>query len=573
MTSSNRFGFLSSSGLNQFIDQNGVGFHFEIIKEDLHYNRFFPNVGQPNQNPPIHPSHKDNLSYWDDITLLEANFKPFYAEYVLLGTNKFKWWEFDNNKVLFEAELEDSCIFYPLGEDIAKSIRGTCINSKVWISGIDFEVSINGKVRAVIDFDANKIHMLPKQAPQMTAALRPELHPAQVGVFYNLTKTNKFDSGYYIPVNKTWPRVIAEAFSKPKAIEGPLQFAWDSAFSSIILTHFDIELAKSNFSILLGQIQDDGRIPQISLGDYISNRTNPPVWFLAAQDIFNSTKDIKWLAQVFPHLLDNYRWFKKNRMNDNSTFSWGTDNEDDDSLLKITGAIGAAYESGLDDSPVFSEMSLEGTLLNYACIDLSSLIYNANEILLSFAIALKNKTKIISKETLNELKEDKKLFSEAIHLFFDLENKKVNSFKIEAPQKLFCNTLTPQIFYTLLSSALNSKEVKLLKELFYSDSFSSTQILPSLDYKNKNFNGDGDYWRGRIWPPLVYITALGFKKWDKAIYKQIKEAALSLLNNEWERHHHIHENYSSITGHGEPSEGIYARSCPLYSWGGLLGVV
>ena len=47
----------------------------------------------------------------------------------------------------------------------------------------------------------------------------------------------------------------------------------------------------------------------------------------------------------------------------------------------------------------------------------------------------------------------------------------------------------------------------------------------------------------------------------------------SLLECEWQRDCHVHKNYSAVSGRGEPHPGVYARSCPMYSWGALLGVL
>jgi glycogen debranching enzyme len=117
------------------------------------------------------------------------------------------------------------------------------------------------------------------------------------------------------------------------------------------------------------------------------------------------------------------------------------------------------------------------------------------------------------------------------------------------------------------------EEVDLLKSILLSDSFCNPRLLPSLASTSEHFDADGDYWRGRVWPPLVYLAAMGFKRWNKEAYQKLKDASIALLNEEWERHHHIHENYSALSGEGEPQPGTYARSCPLYSWGGLLGIV
>jgi hypothetical protein len=42
-----------------------------------------------------------------------------------------------------------------------------------------------------------------------------------------------------------------------------------------------------------------------------------------------------------------------------------------------------------------------------------------------------------------------------------------------------------------------------------------------------------------------------------------------LFFQEWNSHF-VYENYSVLTGFGEAQIGVYAQSCPFYTWGALL---
>ena len=95
-------------------------------------------------------------------------------------------------------------------------------------------------------------------------------------------------------------------------------------------------------------------------------------------------------------------------------------------------------------------------------------------------------------------------------------------------------------------------------------------VIPSLPRSSPLYDGDGDYWRGRVWPPLNYLVWAGLRQYDPAEAAHLAEHSRILFDQEWERHGHIHENYSADTAQGEPREGSFARSCPMYCWGGLL---
>jgi hypothetical protein len=550
-----RFGFFTLSGLNKFVNVNGEGISFLIKKNNKTYDRFFHNVGMPDQNPSIHKNHIDNLSYCDKISLKACSFNPFYASYSLFD-NRFEWMEYSGS-ILLKAQIKDEAIFKKEGNSLS-------------VSGVEFAKPVTGDLRIIISDDPVSVSDFDKTFARVKSDIpdtafdmqRPETL-SLFSAFYNLTVSDKLKHRYYVPVNKPWVGMINNAFGIDDALDGPMIFAWDASFSSIILARNDTDIAKANLlSTFEGQTRD-GRIPQLRLGDRISNRTNPPIWFIAAKEIYDLSGDRDFIASIYDNLLSNYLWFKENRANPDGTFSWGTDNEDDCGLIRLCGKIGAMMESGLDDSPIFDIMNMRDNKLDFACIDLSSLIYRAAEIMMEFA-------QIIGRD-ISQFADDLKLYSGAFKKFFDYESGTANSFKDTGNNRVFAREITPLSFYPLLASFAGKREVSLLEDLFYSSHFNGK--IPSLSFNSGHFNGDGDYWRGRIWPPMVYLSASGFKRYKSPVYNKIKEWGFQVLLEEWKRHGHIHENYSSVTESGEPKDGVYARSCPLYSWGGLLGIL
>lgn len=556
------FGFFGERGLNQLLNVDGEGFYFTIEKDGKSYDRFFPNVGQPNQKPSVHIHHVDVSSYNSDVYIEYANFNPFYAKYRLF-----------NNEIeiiaakgyyLFRADFKDTIRFY-LSGNFTEFKEDDRIGQRFYVRGIEFDQDLSGEMYAVISqrsiLPGDYKDQFAKAGSELQAGIRKYTprNVSQCSVFYNIMISQDLFNRYFVPINRVWIKMLDDLFHLNGGSYNLAIFGWDNAFASIILAEFDLDLAKKNLlSIFEGQ-QEDGRIPQLRLGNCLSNRTNPPIWFLAAEKIYQSSQDKKFLEEIFPKLLKNYEWFKKNRMNRDGTFSWGIDHDAQVDPLNLSGKIGAMMESGLDDSPIFDEMELSGNKLNYACIDLSCLMYRAAEIMEEFNYQLRYG----SKEYLYDLS----VFKGAIHVFFNFGRGIANSFSANK----YANELTPVSFYPLLTGFLNHREVNLLEALFDSEHFRET--LPSLSYDSKYYNGDGDYWRGRFWPPMIYLVAQGFKRYHSQAYHRIKDWAEQLLMNEWDRHHHIHENYSSKTGNGEPEEGVYARSCPFYSWGGLLGIL
>jgi hypothetical protein len=550
---------LGIKGLNEWLDLDGNGFWFSFADESGKiWERLFPNIGQPDQNPPVNPLHIDDLTVRDDVKITHFCAKPFAISYVVPGL--FEFYAIANGQKM-EFEFDANC---PL------KFHRICAEGT-------FDRKLTGHIRFSVTnnefiIETYSIKELVRKTPS---------RPWAASVVLNLTYSPALKNKYYIPVNKIWVDFFGRLFEIPDHAN-ILEVPWDGSFASIIMAKCYPEFAWSNMLAIFESIQPDGRLPQIRVGkDYMTNRTNPPVWFIAIDEIFNIDPNLENMRILVPLLIKNYKWFNSHRRNSAEsgmphTFSWGTEMTSGDSLAQTKGKLGAMMESGLDDSPIFDEMELEGNLLNYACIDLSCLMYKANELLLKWA----KDSRLCSLFTSSELKMlelDNLHFKDAVHEFFCFEKGFANSYKVSGVKKIFSEPLTPLSFYPLLTEYLYEDEVKLLSDLYYSEHFSdksmSSIVLPSLSFKNKQLNLDGDYWRGRIWPPTVYLAAMGFKKYNNDIYNDIKAKSEAILNNEWVRHGHIHENYSGSTAYGEQQGGIYARSCPMYSWGGLMGII
>ena len=65
-----------------------------------------------------------------------------------------------------------------------------------------------------------------------------------------------------------------------------------------------------------------------------------------------------------------------------------------------------------------------------------------------------------------------------------------------------------------------------------------------------------DYWRGKIWIQINYLTLRGLKKyfWDnddvKKIYDKVRYGVINAVYKTWKKSHVFYENYDDITGEG-----------------------
>lgn len=549
------FGFFTARGFGALVNRAGQGFSISLPHNGGFTDRLFWNIGQPDQSPPCHHIHRDDTRYRSDIIIEKARLKPFAAVYTI-GRNRFSFVECDD-RVHFRFDLKEEAVF-----DLIHTQSSRSGQHLLEVSGITLGRPVTGHFTGVLgtdlktaDTDFFPEHLLPGE----------QADPSLCALLFNLSMSPQSGGKFYVPVNKAWEPMIAGIYGIEEESARPMVFAWDSAFAVIIAAHYDTALARGLFDTLLSCQQKDGRIPQLTAGGLPSDRSGPPVWFLAAETISHSNEGLDFIKDVYGALERNYHWYLRNRRNGDSTFAWGADDACD-AFYRIPGHAGAQYESGMDDSPLYAGIPFEGNRLAAACVDLTSLLAAAASVMRGFALRQGLDASFWDLEC--------RAFDRILPLFFDYGSGLCNSFSYGPAGPVYCRELTPVSFYPLLYPGLGSREALLLTRLYRSGHFRKDGHagLPSLSYQSAFFTAGGDYWRGRVWPPHVYLAARGFENHDPRTAGEIRDEGRELLCGEWEQFGHIHENYSPAGGRGEPPEGVYARSCSFYIWGGLLGL-
>ncbi len=146
------------------------------------------------------------------------------------------------------------------------------------------------------------------------------------------------------------------SFISPAQKEYTFQWLWDTAFHAIVLSNFDTNWAKREIENFLLAQTNDGFLPHIIFWGnsinlphwaYIESKlsfrpqttaiTQPPVFPIAVEEIYNKDPDKEFLLRVLPKLAKHHRWLLENR------------DPDKDYLLSII----SPNESGMDELPVF----------------------------------------------------------------------------------------------------------------------------------------------------------------------------------------------------------------------------
>jgi hypothetical protein len=352
---------------------------------------------------------------------------------------------------------------------------------------------------------------------------------------------------------------------------GYVLFDWDTYFAALMASVDNRDLAYANAVEMTREKTDRGFVPNFAAASgYTSrDRSQPPVGALTFRELYRRFGDRWVLDEVFDALLSWNRWWIERRSCD-GLLCWGSDPYEPlfDSRFETEGVNewqGAAWESGLDNSPMYDDVPFnrETHRMELADVGLASLYVVDCDALADIAEVLGRATE----ET--ELRERAaqvrcavgNLWHEAKGIF---RNRRTDTGD-------FSPRISPTCFYPLLARAATRSQVaRMTSEHFYnSEEFWGAWMLPSITRDDPAY-GEQDYWRGRIWPPMNYLVYLGLREFGlPAAQASLAEKSKALLLKEWRELGHIHENYSADTGEGCDR----ANSDAFYHWGGLLGLI
>ncbi len=362
-------------------------------------------------------------------------------------------------------------------------------------------------------------------------------------------------------------------FIAPAARGYVYQWLWDTAFHAIVLSHFDIEWAKGEIrTFLLGQ-RSDGFLPHVifwggakilprwaylesdhALRPNTTGITQPPMFPLAVESIYQKDKDKKFLEEVLDKLAANHTWLLKNR------------DPDKDFLISII-----STNESLDESPVFQPQT--GYLGN-----------EPEKVHLSFRKAdLKNKVFRFNSQVI--LKKDYFNFEELLFNCIFIESarslarlyneigrkkdaKKLNGIAAKSEKSLLekCWDDQDEIFYPLYSKQERMAKIKTVtsfiplflellikKHLLNSQEFWTEYPVPSVAKnepyyfpKTPEYRFSKLLWRGPTWINTNWFIVKGLKKHGyHKVANHIVKKSLEMIQK-----YGFREYYNPETGQG-----------------------
>ena len=349
-------------------------------------------------------------------------------------------------------------------------------------------------------------------------------------------------------------------------------FDWDTFFFGWLMAPDQPVLARNCVLEAFRQMVDGKFVPNIvqASGRQSTDRSQPCVGSLTVLAIHELAPDEAFLRQAWPSLLAWNRWWHQSRRNAHGLLSWGTfplkaKNGDLAELLQPDTALGAALESGMDNSPMYDDVPFDHSshLMKQSDVGLMSLYVTDCEALA--AIAGKLGQTVEQQELLQRTGEYAQglaqLWNASAGIF---QNRRTDTGS-------FNPRISPTCLYPLLAGVATPEQGKTMVEryLIPQEKFGGEWTLASVPRDDPAF-AEQNYWRGRVWAPLNFLVYLGLRRMGFTAPAQSLAAHSRLLfERNWRERGGVFENFSAITGQG----GEVTYSDPLSPWSGLLMLI
>jgi glycogen debranching enzyme len=349
---------------------------------------------------------------------------------------------------------------------------------------------------------------------------------------------------------------------------GYVIFGWDNFFIPYACSLFDRNLAYANFAEHMRSLTPGGFIPNVDEtgGRSSWDRSQPPVGSLMLREIYKRCGD-RWILEAsFDDLLSWNRWWARKRMNGN-LLGWGSDltgnpmNEKDAHT-----AVAAAWESGMDDSPMYDGIPFDPATGRFKIQDVG-----LNGLYVADCRALADIADVIGRGAeAAELRlradqfagEMEALWSPSAGLYL---NKRTDTGALSARR-------SPTLFYPLIGRVPSPDRAAEMvdRHLMNPKEFGGPYGLPSIARDDPAFPRQ-HYWKGAVWPPLNFLVYLGLRNYElPAARRELAAKSMGIFLGEWRRKGYISENYSALDGTGDDP---HLTSTPFYAWGVLMGLM
>jgi hypothetical protein len=413
---------------------------------------------------------------------------------------------------------------------------------------------------------AGKIDAILKEKAEAYAARRPTVHglfegaPEAIGnsMFWNTLYAPNFDL-IFPSISRHWAHNAG----------GWIVGEWDCFFGALLTSLEDKAQTEAGIRAILSSQTDTGVVPNIASGAGITpDHSQPPVGSYVVWKVYQRHQDRELLEWAYPHLKKWHEWWFADRGdgqpwrdgNRDGLLEWGSDRGSTPSSAGRGNLQNARYESGMDDSPLYDDVSYDPHTytMNLADVGLNSL-YTLDAECLSKIAALLGKEED-SRKLAAEYQRMKQLVREK------LWNEKDGIYENRFWDGRFSGRLSTTNFYPLFAGIATPEQAdRMIKEhLLNPKEFWGQYVAPTIARNDPAFP-DQFYWRGDIWGPTNYMLYEGINRYQfDQVALEYAQKNYDLFMDDWRRNQHDNEQYYAWGG---------SAGDPHYTWGALLCLV
>jgi hypothetical protein len=439
-------------------------------------------------------------------------------------------------------------------------------NSARFVATLGWEKS--GLIRKAKQLlDAGKIDAILREKGEAYAASRPSVK----GLFDGAPEAignSMFWNTLYAPSND----LIFPSISRHWAHTwgGWVVGEWDCFFGSLLTSIEDKTQTLAAIKAILLAQTDTGLVPNMASGGGTTpDRSQPPVGSYVNWKVYQKFKDREFLEWAYPRLRKWHEWWFRDRGdgqpwrdgNKDGLLEWGSDRGSAPSVGGRGFLQAAKWESGMDDSPMFDEVTYDPRTytMNLNDVGLNSLYALDAECLSRIAGILGKdddaRTFLAEYERMKLLVREK-LWNEQDGIY---ENRFWNG--------EFSKHLSPTNFYPMFAGIASAEQARRMvaEHLLNPKEFWGTYVAPSVARNDSGFP-DQFYWRGDIWGPTNFMLyqAINRYRFDK-VALDYAQKNYDLFMSDWKVNHHDNEQYRAWGGNGGGDTH--------YTWGALLCLV
>jgi putative isomerase len=326
----------------------------------------------------------------------------------------------------------------------------------------------------------------------------------------------------------------------------------------------DAATARANLEVALTGQQPAGNLACL-LTAYTEwvDRSQPPIGAYVALRIFLLTGDRALLEQTYPTLRRAHDWWFTHRDgNGNGVLEHGSSPTGEGTFVHTK--QGAMDEAAMDNLPLFDDAAFDerAHTLDLEEVGLNSLVVLDGQMLSRIAALLGR-----ADEAAALTERADALAARVRERLWDPAREVFSARRWSGE---WVSSLAPTSFYPLAAGIATPEQAEALvrRHLLDPERFWGPRPLAATTYDDPA-TPDDVYWRGRIWPPLVFMTWEGLRRAGYAAEAaELAERAWTMFEDEWTERRRCRENYKidpSADPEVDDSDGFY-------TWGALLAL-